>query len=150
LLLQLVELYQADYGWVLHGKSGAGEANTNIMIIDDDKTSLSIMTLIIKSFMSVEFKLYSFTKPEMALAWAEKNPASLVFCDYRMPGMKGDEFITRLKQLDTYRSIPIIAITQVREPGMPDLLLDAGATHVLQKPIDQEKLHEVLRPYDYS
>jgi CheY-like chemotaxis protein/DNA-binding XRE family transcriptional regulator len=150
ILLQLVELYQADYGWVLHGEPGINKENSNIMIIDDDKTSLSIMTMIIKSFMSTEFNLLNFIEPEKALAWAGNNDSVLVFCDYRMPDMKGDIFITKLRKIETYKTTPVIAITQVREMDIPDKLYNAGATHVLQKPIDQEKLQAVLKLYEFD
>ena len=147
LLMQLVELYQAEYEWVLHGKAKTLKENSNVLIIDDDVTSLSIMTLIVKSFMSAQFQIYDFTEPVRALNWAENNNAALVFCDYRMPDMKGDLFITKLRSMDNFVSTPIIAITQVREPGIPEKLLDAGASHILQKPINKEKLQELLRPY---
>ncbi|MGK0297425.1 MAG: CheY-like chemotaxis protein/DNA-binding XRE family transcriptional regulator [Gammaproteobacteria bacterium] len=148
LLMQLVELYQADYGWVLHGRSGIKELNTNILLIDDDVTSLSILTLITKSLLATDFKLFSFIEPYLALDWAEKHSSAFVFCDYRMPGMKGDVFMKRLRVINTYETTPIIAITQVREPGMFEKLIDAGATHVMQKPVNQEKLQVLLKTYN--
>ncbi len=42
LLMQLVELYQAEYEWVLNGKINTVKENTNILIVDDDETSLSM------------------------------------------------------------------------------------------------------------
>jgi len=147
LLMQLVELYQAEYEWVLHGRENTVQDKTNILVIDDDTTSLSIITLIVKSFMSSQFHIYDFTEPDHAFSWAEDNHAALVFCDYRMPHMKGDMFISKLRSLENYSSTPIIAITQVRESGLTEKLMDAGATHILQKPVDKEKLRDLLRPY---
>ena len=150
LLLQLVELYHADYGWVLHGATGINKDSSNILILDDDATSLSIMTLIIKSFVPTQFKLVNFSVPDKALSWAEENASALVFCDYRMPTMKGDIFIMNLRKISTYSIVPVIAVTQVREPGMPKKLFEAGATHVLQKSIDQEKLQSILQLYSFN
>ena len=97
--------------------------------------------------MSSKYQIYDFKEPDRALSWAENNDAALVFCDYRMPDIKGDLFITKLRNIENYEGIPIIAITQVREEGIPEKLLNAGASHILQKPINKEKLQELLRPY---
>jgi len=148
LLMQLAELYQIDSEWILKGKRKQDDDIRNILIIDDDNTSLTIMSMIIRSCLSSKYRLYCFTQPDMALLWARDNSSALVFSDYRMPDMNGDELITQLKKLGRYASTPIVVITQIREPGVADKVSIAGASHVLQKPISKEKLQDVLRPYN--
>jgi len=148
LLMQLAELYQADQDWVLRGELFQPQNSTNILVVDDDRTSLSIMSLIIKSVLSSQYQLFSFQEPELALAWAEHHDAALVFCDYRMPTMKGDQFLFKLKAQRNYQHTPVIAITQVREPGVKESMMSAGASHVLQKSVNKQELHEVLSVYN--
>ena len=143
-LLKLVELYQSDYDWVVFGEEGKPDSAKNVLIIDDDATSLSIMTIMTKSFLPSYYEIHNFSKPNKALVWAKQNSSALVFCDYRMPFMKGDEFITKLRTIPSYKTTPIIAVTQVREEGVEDTMLSAGANCVLQKPLLENEIQQAL------
>ncbi len=145
LLMKLAEHYQADYDWVLNGKKLHLSKNSNIMIVDDETTSLTRMTLIIKSIMSSQYQLFSFSNPNKALLWAKSNPSATVFCDYRMPDMKGDEFVKKLRMIPTYNSTLIVAVTQVRESGIKETMLSAGADYVVQNPLDEHELEKILQ-----
>lgn len=144
LLLQLIELYQSNYHWILTGNEFESSRSTRVMVVDDDATSLTIMTLIIKSILSPESDITSFTNAASALEWAAGNQSALVFCDYRMPGLKGDHFIMSLRKLPAYLLTPIIGVTQVSEPGVRESMIAAGADFVLQKPLDEKELSTIL------
>ena len=150
LLMQLVELYEANYGLVVHGEPSTAKDESNILIVDDDVTSLSIITLMIKSIMPGNYNMVSFTEPDKALEWAKDNTSALVFCDYRMPGLSGDTFIKKLRGFGKYDTVPVIATTQLREMGVVENLFSSGATHILQKPINQEKLQGILKLYNFD
>ena len=42
-------------------------------------------------FSSNEFNITTFTVPEMAIEAVKKTPPDLIFIDYRLPGMNGDQ-----------------------------------------------------------
>jgi CheY-like chemotaxis protein len=143
-LLKLAELYQGDYYWLLHGRKFNERQSNIILIIDDDKTSSSILSMIIKSTFGGKFSEVSFTNGIDALEWAQNNSAAAVICDYRMPDINGDKIIRRLREIPEYASIPIYAITVYDEQDIIQLLIDSGAEKVLVKPVKDREIFKLL------
>jgi CheY-like chemotaxis protein len=144
ILLKLAELYQGDYYWLLHGRKFNERQSNIILIIDDDKTSSSILSMIIKSTFGGKFSEVSFTNGIDALEWAQNNSAAAVICDYRMPDINGDKIIRRLREIPEYASIPIYAITVYDEQDIIQLLIDSGAEKVLVKPVKDREIFKLL------
>lgn len=82
-----------------------------------------------------------------ALNVLEREPGafSCVITDIRMPGMKGDELIAKIRQNELLRRLPIIALTA---HGSVDTLCDclkAGASGFLLKPPKRDDLLKQLQ-----
>jgi CheY-like chemotaxis protein len=73
----------------------------------------------------------------------------LVFMDCHMPEMDGYEAITRIRSniKASYNNIPIIALTANAMVGEREKCIQIGMTDYLTKPIDDNRLHEVLSYY---
>ena len=144
ILLKLAELYQADFYWLLHGRKFDNRQSNKILIIDDDKTSASIVSMLIKSTFGGKFTEVSFTNGMDALEWAKNNTAAAVICDYMMPDINGDMIITSLREIPEYASIPIYAITVHDESVVIQSLIDSGADKVLLKPVEDKEIFKLL------
>ena len=107
----------------------------NIMIIDDQSTSLKIMEKLVHRVDS-SATLHCFTQPTEALDWAKRNPCDLVITDLRMPLMNGAEFTRWFRKLPACHDVPIIVVTIVEDRKARYSALDAGATDFLTKPLD--------------
>ena len=73
-----------------------------------------------------------------ALGAADEAP-SLILLDLMMPLLDGRDFIRRLDE--RARSIPIVIITASGQKAV------AGAREVLAKPVEPERLRDVVRTY---
>jgi len=62
-----------------------------------------------------------------------------------MPVMDGNEATRRIRQMEHYKAIPIIALTAKTMPEDRERCLQAGASEYLTKPIDFEKLLSIMR-----
>jgi len=107
----------------------------NIIIIDDQSTSLKIMEKLVHRVDS-SANLHCFTRPTDALDWAKQNSCDLVITDLRMPLMNGAEFTRWFRKLPDCRDIPIIVVTIVEDRKARYNALEAGATDFLTKPLD--------------
>lgn len=65
----------------------------------------------------------------------EKQP-QLVLTDINLPDMSGREITTRVRGIENFASIPIVAITADASPGSREMALSVGCTGFLTKPID--------------
>jgi len=67
----------------------------------------------------------------------------VILCDIRMPKINGLEAIAFFQQ--EYPSVPIVVITGYPDQKMATDLLSRGVFDYLVKPVDKDKLLEVLQ-----
>ena len=65
----------------------------------------------------------------------EKQP-QLVLTDINLPDMSGREITTRIRGIEDFADIPIVALTADASPGSREMALSVGCTGFLTKPID--------------
>lgn len=106
-----------------------------VLIIDDQSTSRSILSHVVKK-INPQAKVVEKKNPEHALKWASENVADLVFVDYVMPEMNGIDFVRLLKQLPNYEFVPVIMITIKKDAETRYAALDAGVSDFISKPVD--------------
>lgn len=77
----------------------------------------------------------------------EQKDIELIFMDIRMPQMDGYETTRRIRQMEEYKNIPIIALTADAVPEVLQKIKEAGMNGCLLKPMEQEKLFQTLSEY---
>jgi two-component system, cell cycle response regulator DivK len=68
--------------------------------------------------------------------------------DIMMPDMDGYETISRIRQHNELDEVTIIAVTAQAMPGDREKCLAAGAAGYISKPVDVDKLLELLRKFE--
>jgi CheY-like chemotaxis protein len=81
---------------------------------------------------------------ELALELANKTPFSLILLDISMPGLSGEETCTRLRAMPNGAAIRIIAYTAHAFPEERERFLAAGFDEILVKPINRQRLEDVI------
>ena len=109
-----------------------------LMIVEDNRTNLLVLKGIVQKFPDCEVEAY--LDPVEAFARAEAELFDLLIVDYMMPELDGKTFITRLRERDEYRHIPIVMITADGNRQTRIDAIAAGATDFLNKPVDPVEL----------
>jgi CheY-like chemotaxis protein len=65
--------------------------------------------------------------------------------DIMMPEMDGYETMKAIRQIQQFRSLPIIALTAKAMKGDRAKCIQAGASDYVTKPVDMDQLFSVLR-----
>jgi signal transduction histidine kinase/DNA-binding NarL/FixJ family response regulator/HPt (histidine-containing phosphotransfer) domain-containing protein len=115
----------------------------NLLVVDDNEINLKV----INGFLQKEpHKITMAHSGEEALEKINRESFDCVLMDIEMPGMKGDEVTTIIRQSDDPRiaKTPVIALTGNVLPDDIDRFYAAGMNDTLAKPIDSEKLKETL------
>src|ERR1035437_8459965 len=118
----------------------------NILIVDDDPTSLKLLRTQLESEGQAVFEAYDGVD---ALALLEHQRVDAVISDILMPRMDGYRLCHEIRKSDRLHDLPIILCTSsYTSPGDEKLALDVGANTFLKKPVSIETLvaalHEVI------
>ena len=113
-----------------------------ILIIDDDARNIFALTATLKA---KSFDCLSCSSAKEALNLLKTDESiDAVLIDMMMPEMDGYEAIPRIKNIEKRRYTPIISVTAQAMVGDREKCLQAGATDYISKPVDVDKLLQLL------
>jgi CheY-like chemotaxis protein len=115
-----------------------------ILIVDDNPTNLKLARVLLQGDGYV---VRTTEDAEEALALLETLSPRLILMDLQLPGIDGLELTRRLKADPRRRGIIIVALTAYAMKGDDEKALAAGCDGYLTKPIDAERLGEIVAGY---
>ncbi len=120
--------------------------DARILFIDDTVMNLEVVKGLLKNTL---IKLDTALSGEEGLELAKQNTYDILFIDHRMPKMDGLETLDALKAMPDNKSAgkPCIALTANAISGAKEMYIAAGFTDYLAKPVNPEKLEEMIRKY---
>ena len=102
----------------------------SVLIIDDTNANIIALTDILKS----EYTIYAAKNGEKGIELAQEFIPDLILLDVVMPEMDGYEVISRLKNSDKVKDIPVIFITSLSNSKDEEKGLELGAVDYVSKP----------------
>jgi CheY-like chemotaxis protein len=131
----LRNLYRSDVD--LYGKK--------VLIVDDDIRNIFALSSVLEWRNMV---IISAETGRDAIELLQKNrDIDIVLMDIMMPEMDGYETIRAIRQIPSFASLPIIAVTAKAMKGDREKCIEAGAWDYLAKPVDSEQMLAVLRAW---
>ena len=116
-----------------------------ILLVDDDNRNIFALTAVLKA---KGYLVVSATSAREGLEILEQNKGiKVVLMDIMMPDMDGYEAVARIKSNAETASIPVIAVTAQAMMGDREKTLEAGADEYISKPVDVDRLLELLHKY---
>ncbi|MDR2188646.1 MAG: response regulator [Azonexus sp.] len=113
-----------------------------VLVVDD---SASIRQMLSFSLKSAGYAVEEAVDGLDGLEKAKAGGFSLVMTDQNMPGMDGLILIKSLRALPEYAAMPILMLTTESSEAMKAQGRAAGATGWLVKPLDPQRLVEVVK-----
>jgi CheY-like chemotaxis protein/HPt (histidine-containing phosphotransfer) domain-containing protein len=110
----------------------------NIVIVDDDPVSLTMMKEIVGKLP--QCTVVAFRDATAALDHCLANPPALVIVDYMMPAMDGVAFSRVLRMSRPPHAVPIVLVSAAIDRGILRGALQQGVDDFLQKPFTFVKL----------
>ena len=118
----------------------------HLLFIDDTEMNLDVIKGLLKNTgMTIDTVLSG----KEALKAVEKNKYDIIFIDHRMPEMDGIQTLQAMKKMDDNKSAgkPCIALTANAIAGVKKMYLDEGFDDYLSKPVNPQKLEEMIIKY---
>jgi CheY-like chemotaxis protein len=136
--LMLEQLQQVDP--VLVGKT--------VLIVDDDVRNIFALTSMLERY---QIRTTYAENGRDGITLLQNTPnLDLVLMDVMMPDMDGYETMRAIRQLEPFRTLPIIALTAKAMKGDREKCIEAGASDYITKPVDMEQLLSLLRVWLYE
>lgn len=117
----------------------------SILIIDDDNRNIFALKMVLKSRKYFCYTATSFLEGFEIL---QKNEGiKLILIDMMMPDIDGYQAISKLKESEKMKDIPVIAITAQAMSGDKEKCFEAGADGYVSKPVDIDQLMVYINKY---
>ncbi len=107
---------------------------TRILLIDDEKRMLDLLTLYLTPY---QYECIQFQSGRDALTFLKKEEADIILLDIMMPVMDGWD---TLKEIREFSNIPVIMLTARNDKDDIVRGLQAGADDYVAKPFNEEEL----------
>lgn len=127
---------------ILASPPPASDRRRLVLLAEDNEANIFALTEYLEMYgMPV---IIARTGPDALEMTLTEHPG-LVLMDINLPRLDGLEVIRRLRATEGFADLPIVVTSALSGNG--ERLRDAGANHYLSKPIDLDKLDELLDRY---
>lgn len=113
-----------------------------VLIVDDDVAVAQAISNLVSLF---DWEARIVHGPRSAIMALQKEPPALILLDLNIPGVDGLEVCRYIKRDPLARDIAVVFVTAEDDPGMVEKARQAGAMDYLVKPIDVDRLEEILK-----
>ncbi len=143
--LQLAGVFGHELGWEQE-ESGSEHfiaPKAKVLVVDDNEINLMVAEGLMEPY---KFTIDTAADGFQAVEMVQNSRYDLVFMDHMMPGMDGIDATAAIRKLEGnyYQDLPIIALTANALVGAKELFINEGMSDFLAKPIELQKLDEIL------
>lgn len=122
---------------------------THILLIDDDKDELEILTAALHR-VPLAFDCMWVQSAEHAIQLLNNYSPDYIFIDYNMPKTDGLTCLAEIKKIKKVQNIPVILYSTCIDEVSSKKALSLGAITCLEKPTGMnalvKRLKEIIRP----
>jgi CheY-like chemotaxis protein len=118
--------------------------NTTILVVDDVTDNLILISL---ALQNNGYRVLTAKSGEEAIKIAQIARPELILMDIAMPDVDGLTATRRIRKHPELRHLPVIALTAFETLGFRQAAFEAGFDGYLTKPIDFEKLTNLINVF---
>jgi two-component system chemotaxis response regulator CheY len=113
-----------------------------ILVTDDSKMARKMVIKTLTEILGENVEIHEATNGQEALDLYKQLLPNIVFLDLTMPVMDGFEALEKIKEFDNKAKVVVIS-ADIQKLSM-DKALQLGAFNFVKKPIDSEKMGQIL------
>ena len=116
----------------------------DILIVDDSAAIRKILQRVLRQTDLSIGDVYEAGDGIEALAALENRKVDLVLSDINMPNMDGLQLLSRLREMEKMKGVPIVMITTEGGQGKVMEAVELGAAGYVRKPFTPEQIKEKI------
>ncbi len=122
-------------------------AKYKVAVIEDNDLNMKL----VKTLLDIAgFDVIAAQDAETGIDLIREHGPDLILMDVQLPGMDGFSATKIIKQDETLKSIPVVALTSYAMEGDKDKATQAGCTGYISKPIDTRNFAKNVDRYILS
>jgi len=112
-----------------------------ILVVDDSADNVAMISL---ALQTQGYRVVTANNGEDAVTVATHTMPNLILMDINLPNLDGLGASRRILENESMREVPIVAITAFGTEGFQRAAYDAGISGYLTKPIDLDRMHQLI------
>ena len=112
-----------------------------ILVVDDSADNVAMISLYLQQ---QGYRVVTANNGEDAVAVATQMMPNLILMDINLPTLDGLGATRRIRENETLRDIPVVAITAFGTEGFQRAAYDVGVSGYLTKPLDLDRMHQLI------
>jgi CheY-like chemotaxis protein len=112
-----------------------------ILVVDDSADNVAVISL---DLQHQGYRVVTASNGEDGATVATQTLPNLILMDINLPTLDGLGATRRIREIDGLRDVPIVAITAFGTEGFQRAAYDAGVSGYLTKPIDFDRMHQLV------
>jgi CheY-like chemotaxis protein len=112
-----------------------------ILLVDDSADNVAMLSL---DLQQQGYRVVTATNGEEAISVACYTLPDLILMDISMPRLDGLGATRKIREKDSLRDVPVIAVTAFGTEGFQRAAYDVGVSGYLTKPIDFSRMHQLV------
>lgn len=104
-----------------------------ILVVEDNEKNRKLIRVVLKA---KGYEIIEAEDAETAINYLKTNVPDLILMDIGLPGLDGLQLTRQIKQNETTKKIPVIAVTAHAMRGDEEKILGAGCDDYISKPIN--------------
>ena len=113
-----------------------------ILVVDDVIDNVTVISL---TLQQQGYRVITAADGEQAVKVATQTNPDIILMDISMPELDGLGAARKIRENESLKTVPIIALTAHSTAGFQRAAYDAGFDAYLTKPIDFDRLHSLVR-----
>ncbi len=122
--------------------NGGPTEQRSVLYVEDNLSNVRLVQQVLERLPNV--KLLPAMQGNLGLELARRHLPDLILLDLHLPDVSGEELLARLKDDPATKAIPVVVVSADATPGQIQRLRSAGAAEYLTKPLDVQRLMEVV------
>jgi two-component system chemotaxis response regulator CheY len=116
----------------------------DILIVDDSAAIRKILQRVLRQTDLAIGEVHEAGDGVEALAALQNRKVDLILSDINMPNMDGLTLLSRLREMDKLKGVPIVMITTEGGQGKVMEAVELGAAGYVRKPFTPEQIKEKI------
>src|ERR1044072_4459940 len=112
-----------------------------ILIVDDSADNLAMISL---DLQQQNYRVVTASNGEDAIKIAAQTNPNLILMDINLPELDGLAATRRIRDIESLREVPVVAVTAFGTEGFQRAAYDVGVDGYLTKPIDLDRMHQLI------
>lgn len=116
----------------------------DVLIVDDSAAIRKILQRVLKQADVPVDRVFEAGDGLEALETLKNNRVGLILSDINMPNMDGLQFLSKVRSMEEFKSVPVVMITTEGSQNKVMEAVQLGASGYVRKPFTAEQIKEKL------